>query len=76
MMKELYNILKECCPRVDFERQKKLITNKIIDSMDIVNIISALEERYNISIEFDMISPENFDSVESIEAMVKRLQAG
>lgn len=75
-MEELNLLLKECCPMVDFSKEKNLITNKTIDSMDIVNIISALEEKYNISIEFEMISPENFDSVESIEAMVKRLQEG
>lgn len=75
-MEELNLLLKECCPMVDFSKEKNLITNKTIDSMDIVNIISALEEKYNISIEFEMISPENFDSVESIETMVKRLQEG
>lgn len=75
-MEEINLLLKECCPMVDFSKEKSLITNKTIDSMDIVNIISALEEKYNISIEFEMISPENFDSVESIEAMVKRLQEG
>ncbi len=75
-MEELNLLLKECCPMVDFSKEKNLITNKTIDSMDIVNIISALEEKFNISIEFEMITPDNFDSVESIEAMVKRLQEG
>lgn len=74
-MPELLLLLKDCCPAVDFSKEKKLMTNKIIDSMDIVNIIAALENKYDISIEFDMITADNFDSVESINAMIKKLQA-
>ena len=74
-MSDLLTLLKECCPVVDFNKEKNLMTNKVIDSMDIVNIIAALENKYDISIEFDMITAENFDSIESINAMIKKLQA-
>ena len=74
-MSDLLTLLKECCPVVDFSKEKKLMTNKIIDSMDILNIIATLENKYDISIEFDMITAENFDSAESIDAMIKKLQA-
>lgn len=74
-MTELALLLKECCPMVDFSKEKNLMTNKIIDSMDIVNIIAALENKYDISIEFDMITAENFDSIETINAMIRKLQA-
>ena len=74
-MTELALLLKECCPMVDFRKEKNLMTNKIIDSMDIVNIIAALENKYDISIEFDMITAENFDSIETINAMIRKLQA-
>ena len=73
-MTELYDLLKECCPLVDFKKENKLITNKIIDSMDIVNIIDAIENKYNISIEFEMINAENFDSIEAMDAMIKKLK--
>ena len=59
---------------VDFINEKSLITNKVIDSMDIVNIIEAIENKYDISIEFEMINAENFDSIEAMEAMIKKLQ--
>ena len=74
-MTDLMILLKECCPVIDFSKEKKLMTNKIIDSMDIVNIIAALENKYDIGIEFDMITSENFDSIETINAMIKKLQA-
>ena len=73
-MNELCELLKECCPMVDFINEKSLITNKVIDSMDIVNIIEAIENKYDISIEFEMINAENFDSIEAMEAMIKKLQ--
>ena len=72
-MDELKNLLKETCPVVNFNKEN-LMTNKVIDSMDIINIIAALENKYDINIEFDMIVAENFDSVEAIMAMVTKLQ--
>ncbi len=73
-MNELGELLKKCCPVVNFEKEKYLLSNKIIDSMDIVNIIDAIETRYEISIEFDMITADNFDSLASINAMIERLK--
>ena len=75
-MKELINILKGCCPMVDFTNEKHLWSDRIIDSMDMVIIMSALEERYGISIEFRMITPDNFDSAETIFALVNKLKHG
>lgn len=73
-MKEIFDILKECCPMVDFESEEHLWSNKVIDSMDMVNIIAALEDKYDISIEYEMINPDNFDSVKKITELVHKLQ--
>lgn len=73
-MDKLLEILTECCPTVDFEAEKELITAKIIDSIDLVSIISDIEEAFDISIDIEEIEPENFDSVESIWALIQKLQ--
>ncbi len=73
-MEELLELLKECLPTVDFSTEKTLVSNKTIDSMDLVNVIYALETHYDISIEYDMICEENFDSAEAILALVQRLK--
>ena len=73
-MEELLALLKTCCPTVDFEVQDHLMSEKILDSMDIVTIISNLEAKYDVSIEFEMITPDNFDSAKQMYAMVKRLK--
>jgi acyl carrier protein len=48
-----------------------LLENGLIDSVAIVNLINMLEEAYRIQIEDDDMMPENFDSLERIEAFVK-----
>ena len=75
-MEELLRLLTECCPMVDFRHEKKLWSSKVIDSMDVVNIMSAVEEKYNISIDYCMITHENFDSAEAIMSLIERLTQG
>ena len=73
-MEELMVLLKNCCPTVDFANEKHLMSEKVLDSMDIVSIMEKIEDQYNISIEYDMIIPANFDSAESLYALVRRLK--
>ncbi len=73
-MEKLLEILSNCCPTVDFEKEKKLVTDKIIDSVDLVSIISDIEDEFDISIEMDNIDEENFDSVEAIWKLIESLQ--
>ena len=73
-MEELLNILSEIKDDVDFETEDKLIDDGILDSFDILQIISALNEEYDISIPASEIIPENFNSAESLWDMVQRLQ--
>jgi len=73
-MTELMNILTELKPDVDFENEKGLIDNAILDSFDIVQLISQLKETFDIEISPAEIVPENFNSAEALWAMVERLQ--
>jgi len=73
-MEDLLTLLKECCPDVDFENSGKLISDKVIDSVDLVSIISDIEDRFEIEIDMEQIEPENFDSVEAIWALIESLK--
>ena len=73
-MEKLYEILENCCPNVDFRTENELITGKVIDSVDLVSIISDIEEEFNISIDIEEIEPQNFDSVEKIWNLVESLR--
>ncbi|MCK5076381.1 MAG: acyl carrier protein [Calditrichia bacterium] len=48
-----------------------LLENGIIDSTGILELVTYLEENFEISIEDDELIPENLDSLNNIEKFVK-----
>ena len=73
-MEELMEILQELRPDVDFESEKALITEGILDSFDRVSLVTAVMERFDIEISPIELIPENFDSAESMFALISRLR--
>ncbi len=73
-MEELLEVLKEIKEDVDFENSEDLVTGRKLDSLDILQIIAALNEEFDISIPASQILPENFNSAKSIWALVQKLQ--
>jgi acyl carrier protein len=73
-MEELIEILKEVNDDIDFENCTGLIDDGILNSFDILQIISALNEEYDISIPASEIIPANFNSAAALYDMVQRLQ--
>lgn len=74
MMDELMEILEEMKPDVDFKTCNTLIDDGILDSFDILNLVSELNDAFDIEITPVDIVPENFNSAEALWKMVKRLQ--
>ena len=73
-MEELLNILKEAKPEIDFASEKALIDNGLIDSFDVLQLVMQLNEAFDIEIGAEEITPENFNSAESMWNMIQRLQ--
>ncbi|MCR4851285.1 MAG: acyl carrier protein [Lachnospiraceae bacterium] len=73
-MEELIELLEEIKEDVDFENEDSLVDDGLIDSFDILQIISALNDAYDISIPASEIIPANFNSARTLYEMVKRLQ--
>ena len=73
-MEKIIEILKSLHPDIDFENCTSLIDDKIIDSFDIVTLVSELSEEFDVSIPVEEIVPENFNSAKAIYALIKRLQ--
>lgn len=69
----IIEILSGLHPEVDFENCNTLVDNKIIDSFDIVSIISDISDEFDITIPVDEIVPKNFNSAKALYAMVERL---
>lgn len=74
MMEELLNILKEFRPDIEFEKQTNLIADGLLDSLDIVNIISEMDSAFDIEIPVEEVTPENFASVQAMWALVQRVK--
>ena len=73
-MEELIKILQNVRDDVDFENTKDLIDGKVLTSFDIIQLITSLDDEYDISIPASEIVPANFNSAEAIYALIKRLQ--
>jgi acyl carrier protein len=72
-METILEILSGLHPEIDFESCNTLIDDKIIDSFDIVSIISDISDEFDITIPVDEIIPKNFNSAKALYAMVERL---
>lgn len=70
----LIEILKDLHPDVDFEQCATLIDDKILDSFDIVTLISEINSEFDVAIPAEEIIPENFNSAQAIYQLIERLQ--
>ncbi len=73
-MEQLLEILSDLHPEVDFEECDTLIDDGILDSFDIVSLISEINEEFDVVISAEHIIPENFNSVEALYALIERLE--
>lgn len=67
-------ILQEIRPDIDFENETGLIDEGILDSFDVVSIISELDDAFGVQIRISELDPENFNSAESIWNLVQSLK--
>ncbi len=56
----------------EIDPQENLLSKGIVDSHGVMELVGFLEERYGITVGDEDLSPENFESVASIEAFVQR----
>ena len=73
-MNDLLEILRDLHPEVDFETCETLIDDKILDSFDIISIISEISDQFDITISAENIIPENFNSAKALYALIQRLE--
>lgn len=73
-MEQIMEILKGIRPDVDFANEKKLIDDGILDSFDIITIVSEFNDAFDIEIDVDELEPFNFNTVEAMQELIQRLQ--
>ena len=57
-MEELLRIMKEVRPDIDFENETKLIDNEMLDSLDIVAIVTDVKDEFCVEINVNDLLPE------------------
>lgn len=57
---------------INIQNDTELITSGYVDSFDIINVISVLEETFGINISLDDVDLEQFNTVESICSLIEK----
>ncbi len=73
-MDELLRILAELRPDVDFARETRLIDDGVLDSLDVLSLVMEIDEAFDVNVGAAHLTPENFNSTESIYALIQRLE--
>lgn len=68
---KLMRILTETCPGIDFERETALIDDGILESLDIVTIVTEMMDMFSIELNVDDLLPENFNSVDAMLDLIE-----
>ena len=74
-MKSVAEILKEIRPEFDFAASSDFIADGMLDSFDMVTLVSALDKNFGISIPGTDIVPENFQNLQTIDALLRKCGA-
>ncbi len=73
-MEKLLEILQQIRSDIDFEKETTLVDDGVLDSFDIVSIVSELTMEYDIDISIDDMTAENFNSAVAMHEMILRIQ--
>jgi acyl carrier protein len=71
-MKSILEILADIRPEVDFQNHIDYIQNGMLDSFDLILLVSELEKEYFINIPGNEIVAENFQSLDAIVNLVQK----
>lgn len=71
-MGRIREILVDIRPEYDFFEDIDFIEAGMLDSFDIITLVSDLEENFDIRIDGSDILPENFCSIKAIENLIEK----
>jgi len=71
-MDKIVSILSGIRPEFDFTKSQDFIADGFLDSLDVVMLVTELDQQFSISIDGMDIIPDNFKNVDSIQALLKK----
>ena len=72
-MEQLLEILNRLHPDVDFTEVEDLYEEGVLDSLDMVRLVTEISQTFDVEVPPEELIPENFVNAESILAMIERL---
>ena len=72
-MEQLIEIMQNLHPDIDFETYEGLVDDGILDSLDIVTLITDINDAFDVSIPAEEILPENFNSARALWELIERI---
>lgn len=69
----ILEILEELHSDIDFDKEEQLVDDKILDSFDLVTLVTELGEEFDIEITAKEFVADNFNSVDRLTKMVLSL---
>ena len=70
MKEKIIEILTEIRPEFDFGNSTDFISEGLLDSFDIIQLVTALDDEFSVSIDGGDILPENFATIDSITLLL------
>lgn len=72
-METLLKILNGLHPDVEFEAIDDLYDEGVLDSLDMVRLVTEIGMEFDVQIPAEELIPENFQNVNTILALIERL---
>ena len=69
----ILDILQELHEDIDFEAETAMVDDKVLDSFDLVTLVTELGEEFDVDITARDFVAENFNSVDALTKMIARL---
>ena len=69
---KVLRILSKIQPDFDFSQDLNFIEEGMIDSFDMINLVTELDEEFGISIDGVDIIPENFSTISAIVLLLNK----
>lgn len=70
----ILHILQTTRPEADFKNSRNFIEDALLDSLDIILLVSEIESALGVKIPGEQVIAENFNSVETIANLVNSLK--
>ncbi|RHR82414.1 acyl carrier protein [Odoribacter sp. AF15-53] len=75
MREKVIQILSELRPEFDFNDSLNFMEEGMLDSFDIINLVTALDQEFGISIDGIDVLPDNFSTIDRIIGLVEKNRA-